>query len=110
MASPSARSSVWPDIGLFQAADPYNWTVGEQTLAVESTMATRDVRRVLAVFDGDGERRLATTRTDRKLDFARRRNSDRGRVAQGLQALTQAVRGDGGTRRGRQELESRIED
>lgn len=102
-------------IGLFQVAYPYNWTVGGQTLAFETTMAYF-VGACIAfwfVFTAMASfRRRNDPHGTVKLEISHKGETKTVQVSpQEYRRYTQAVRGDGGTTdEVVQELESRIED
>jgi len=101
-------------IGLFQVAYPYNWTVGEQTLAFETTMAyfIGSCVAFWFVFTAMASfRRRNDPYGTVKLEISHKGETKTVQVSpQEYRRYTQAVRGDGGTTdEVIQELESRIE-
>jgi hypothetical protein len=102
-------------VGLFQVAYPYNWTVGGQTLAFETTMAYFIgtcvafwfVFTAMASF-----RRRNNPHGTVKLEISHKGETKTVEVSpKEYKRYTQAVRGDGGTTdEVIQELESRLEE
>ncbi|MFB6224481.1 MAG: hypothetical protein ABEH86_12525 [Haloarcula sp.] len=102
-------------LGLFQLAYPYNWTVGAQTLAFETTMAYFIGTCVAFWFVFTamaGFRRRNNPQGTVKLEISHKGETKTVQVSpQEYRRYTQAVRGDGGTTdEVIQELESRIDD